>query len=169
MGRLGLVYKIVGGVKRDQGQRIIIGDFQYGRIETKGRILRIAQAQADLFEIGIVNVIIDHRNVKRLGDHPDREGQKTVGGAVIVGGKGGDIGGGVVDGDRLAGGLIGGAIFVELVFNIPGLGNWGVDAILRSNIPVILAFVMVAALTVVLVNILLDLSYAWLNPKVRPE
>ena len=65
--------------------------------------------------------------------------------------------------------LIGGAIFIELVFNIPGLGNWGVDAILRANIPVILAFVMVAALTVVLVNILLDLSYAWLNPKVRPE
>ena len=65
--------------------------------------------------------------------------------------------------------LIGGAIFVELVFNVPGLGNWGVDAILRQNLPVILAFVMVAAFTVVLVNIVLDLSYAWLNPKVRPE
>jgi peptide/nickel transport system permease protein len=65
--------------------------------------------------------------------------------------------------------LIGGSIFVELVFNVPGLGNWGVDAILRGNLPVLLAFVMMTALTVVLVNIILDLSYAWLNPKVRPE
>ncbi len=65
--------------------------------------------------------------------------------------------------------LIGGSIFVELVFNIPGLGLYGVDAVLRKNLPVLLAFVMVAALVVVLVNIILDLSYAWLNPKVRPE
>ncbi|MDG2111271.1 MAG: ABC transporter permease, partial [Actinomycetota bacterium] len=51
--------------------------------------------------------------------------------------------------------LIGGSIFVELVFNVPGLGNWGVDAILRGNLPVLLAFVMMTALTVVLVNIIL--------------
>lgn len=65
--------------------------------------------------------------------------------------------------------LIGGAIFIELVFNVPGLGNWGVTAVLSQNLPVILGFVMIAALTVVVVNIVLDMSYAWLNPKVRPE
>ena len=63
--------------------------------------------------------------------------------------------------------LIGGSIFVEFIFNVPGLGRFGVDAILRQNIPALLGFVMVTALVVVLVNIVLDLSYAWLNPKVR--
>lgn len=65
--------------------------------------------------------------------------------------------------------LIGGSIFVEFVFNVPGLGRFGVDAILRQNMPALLGFVLVTALVVVLVNIVLDLSYAWLNPKVRPE
>lgn len=63
--------------------------------------------------------------------------------------------------------LIGGAIFVEFVFNVPGLGAYGVDAILRQNLPALLAFVLVTAVVVVVVNIILDLSYAWLNPKVR--
>jgi peptide/nickel transport system permease protein len=65
--------------------------------------------------------------------------------------------------------LIGGTIFVELVFNIPGLGSMGVEAVLRNNTPIVLAFVMITTLVVVVVNIVLDLSYAWLNPKVRPE
>lgn len=65
--------------------------------------------------------------------------------------------------------LIGGSIFVEFVFNVPGLGRFGVDAILRQNMPALLGFVMVTAVVVVLVNIVLDMSYAWLNPKVRPE
>ena len=65
--------------------------------------------------------------------------------------------------------LIGGTIFVEFVFAIPGLGSMGVDAVLRNNTPVVLAFVMITTLVVVVVNIALDLSYAWLNPKVRPE
>ncbi len=64
--------------------------------------------------------------------------------------------------------LFGGAIFVEQVFNMPGLGSMGVDAVIRNNVPVVLAFVMVTALVAVLVNVLLDLLYAWLNPKVRP-
>ena len=63
--------------------------------------------------------------------------------------------------------LIGGSIFVEFVFNVPGLGKYGVDGILRGNLPAVLAFVLVTAAVVVVVNIILDLSYAWLNPKVR--
>lgn len=63
--------------------------------------------------------------------------------------------------------LLGGSLFVELIFNIPGLGSYGVDAIFRGNVPALLGFVMVIALVVVLVNIALDMSYAWLNPKVR--
>ena len=63
--------------------------------------------------------------------------------------------------------LLGGSLFVELIFNIPGLGTYGVDAIFRGNVPALLGFVMVIAFVVVLVNIALDLSYAWINPKVR--
>jgi len=63
--------------------------------------------------------------------------------------------------------LIGGSIFVEFIFNIPGLGTLGVQAVQRNNMPVTLGFVMVTTLVVVIANILLDMSYAWLNPKVR--
>ena len=63
--------------------------------------------------------------------------------------------------------LIGGSIFVEAIFNIPGLGSAGVDSVLRKNTPVTLGFVMITTFVVVMANILLDLSYAWLNPKVR--
>jgi peptide/nickel transport system permease protein len=65
--------------------------------------------------------------------------------------------------------LIGGAIFVEFIFNIPGLGTLGVDSVLRKNVPVTLGFVMVTTFVVVVANIFLDMSYAWLNPKVRRE
>ncbi len=65
--------------------------------------------------------------------------------------------------------LIGGAIFVELIFNLPGLGSAGVDSVLRKNVPVTLGFVMITTFVVVVANILLDLSYAWLNPKVRRD
>lgn len=63
--------------------------------------------------------------------------------------------------------LIGGTIFVEFIFNIPGLGTIGVESVQRNNVPVTLGFVMITTLVVVIANILLDLSYAWLNPKVR--
>ena len=63
--------------------------------------------------------------------------------------------------------LIGGAIFVEFIFNIPGLGTIGVESVQRNNMPVTLGFVMITTLVVVIANILLDMSYAWLNPKVR--
>ncbi|MGI9611978.1 MAG: ABC transporter permease [Acidimicrobiales bacterium] len=63
--------------------------------------------------------------------------------------------------------LIGGAIFVEFIFNIPGLGTIGVESVQRNNQPIILGFVMITTLVVVIANIFLDLSYAWLNPKVR--
>jgi len=64
--------------------------------------------------------------------------------------------------------LIGGSIFVEFIFNIPGLGTLGVQAVQRNNMPVVLGFVMITTLVVVIANIMLDMSYAWLNPKVRP-
>jgi peptide/nickel transport system permease protein len=63
--------------------------------------------------------------------------------------------------------LLGGTVFLEIIYNIPGLGNWGVGAVLKNNSPVVIAFVMIAATLVVVVNLALDVVYGWLNPKVR--
>jgi peptide/nickel transport system permease protein len=63
--------------------------------------------------------------------------------------------------------LLGATVFIEIIYNIPGLGNWGVGAVLKNNSPVVIAFIMIAATVVVVVNLVLDLLYGWLNPKVR--
>jgi len=60
-----------------------------------------------------------------------------------------------------------GAVVTETVFAIPGLGRWIVDAIRFRDVPVVQAGVMFIALNIVLVNLVVDISYAFLNPKVR--
>lgn len=64
--------------------------------------------------------------------------------------------------------LISGVVVTETVFNIPGLGRLTVDAILRRDYPVIQGLILVFSGVYVLVNLLVDLSYAWLDPRVRP-
>lgn len=63
--------------------------------------------------------------------------------------------------------VLGQSVIVERVFALPGLGTWGAEAAVRKDIPVVLAFVMIAAITVVLVNLLADISYGLLSPKLR--
>jgi peptide/nickel transport system permease protein len=63
--------------------------------------------------------------------------------------------------------LLGGVVVTETVFDIQGLGQDSVNAIVNDNLPVILAFVIVAALFVVVANIITDLLYAALDPRVR--
>ena len=65
------------------------------------------------------------------------------------------------------GGLIGGAIVTERIFNIPGLGNYTVDAVFRNDLPVVLAVVVFAALGITLMNLIVDIVYAYLDPRVR--
>ncbi len=65
------------------------------------------------------------------------------------------------------GALLGGVIVVEQVFGIGGLGQDSVSAIATGNLPVIIGFVLVAALFVVLANLVVDMSYALLDPRVR--
>jgi len=65
------------------------------------------------------------------------------------------------------GALLGGVIVVEQVFSLPGLGYDSVNAIATGNLPVIIGFVIVAAAFVVVANILVDLAYALLDPRVR--
>ena len=65
------------------------------------------------------------------------------------------------------GALLGGVIVVEQVFSLPGLGYDSVNAISTGNLPVVIGFVIVAAAFVVIANILVDLAYALLDPRVR--
>jgi peptide/nickel transport system permease protein len=65
------------------------------------------------------------------------------------------------------GGLLGGAIVTESVFNIPGLGPYTIDAVFRADIPVVLAVTMFAAFMIVLFNLVVDIVYAYLDPRVR--
>ncbi|MBN9393575.1 MAG: ABC transporter permease [Chloroflexi bacterium] len=60
-----------------------------------------------------------------------------------------------------------GTIFIEQVFALPGLGSLLIDATRLHDIPVIQGVALAFTLTVVVVNLLVDLSYTWLNPKVR--
>jgi peptide/nickel transport system permease protein len=63
--------------------------------------------------------------------------------------------------------LIGGAVVTETVFSIDGLGREAVIAINQQDLPVIIGIVLVASLVVILANVLVDLGYAWLDPRVR--
>ncbi|MDF2506175.1 MAG: transporter permease [Microbacterium sp.] len=64
-------------------------------------------------------------------------------------------------------GLLGGAVIVEQVFAIPGLGQLAVSSTVKADIPMVMGLVLVTALIVVAVNLLIDLLQAALNPKVR--
>lgn len=63
--------------------------------------------------------------------------------------------------------LLGGTVIIETVFNIPGIGQLGVHAVSQRDIPVIQGIVLLSTAVVVLINLLVDISYAMLNPKVR--
>ena len=63
--------------------------------------------------------------------------------------------------------LLGGVVVVEAVFGLGGLGQVAVEAIDQDNLPVIIGFVIVAAVFVVVANIVVDLAYAFLDPRVR--
>ena len=63
--------------------------------------------------------------------------------------------------------LIGGAVVIETVFNIPGLGRLIISAVLRRDYPVIQGVVLLIAVSYTLVNLLVDLAYLVLDPRIR--
>jgi peptide/nickel transport system permease protein len=65
--------------------------------------------------------------------------------------------------------LLGGAIITEKVFDIKGIGAWAVDSVFRSDIPVVVAVTLLAALAVTMMNLVVDVIYAYLDPRVRLE
>jgi peptide/nickel transport system permease protein len=67
------------------------------------------------------------------------------------------------------GSLLAGAILTETIFAWPGMGRWIVNAIVARNFPVVQAGVLVFAFIFVFVNLVVDVSYAWLDPRIHYE
>jgi peptide/nickel transport system permease protein len=65
------------------------------------------------------------------------------------------------------GALLGGAVLTETVFDIPGIGRLNYDAIIHSDFPVVQGTVLLAAMFIVVANIVVDIAYAYLDPRVR--
>jgi peptide/nickel transport system permease protein len=65
------------------------------------------------------------------------------------------------------GGLLGGAVITETVFAWPGLGLLMIEAIQQRDYPVVQAAVLCISMTYILVNLLTDLLYAWLDPRIQ--
>jgi peptide/nickel transport system permease protein len=63
--------------------------------------------------------------------------------------------------------LLGGAILAETVFNIPGIGRYAYEGIVNSDLPVIQGTVLFAAFFIVVANLVVDIVYALLDPRVR--
>ena len=63
--------------------------------------------------------------------------------------------------------LLGGVVVTETVFSLPGLGKTAIDAINQQDLPVIIGIVLFASAAVVVANILVDVAYAGLDPRVR--
>ena len=65
------------------------------------------------------------------------------------------------------GGLIGGAVITEYVFALPGVGRLVVDAVFARDYPLVQGVVLLIALGYIFTNLLVDLAYGWLDPRIR--
>lgn len=65
------------------------------------------------------------------------------------------------------GGILGGAVVVETVFNWPGLGRLGFDAILQRDFNLLLGIILLSSFMVIVVNLLVDIFQAWLDPRIE--
>jgi len=65
------------------------------------------------------------------------------------------------------GGLLTGSIIAETVFNIPGMGRYIYESIMRLNFPAIIAGTLLFAIIYVTVNLIVDILYAAIDPRVR--
>jgi peptide/nickel transport system permease protein len=62
--------------------------------------------------------------------------------------------------------VFGGAIVTEQIFRVPGIGSLLISAILANDTPVIMAVTFVLAILVILFNLLADILYGWLDPRI---
>ena len=65
--------------------------------------------------------------------------------------------------------VLGGSVIVETVFNIPGMGRLAVEAIVAQDYPVVQGVILVVGIITILINLLVDLLYVFLDPRIRYE
>jgi peptide/nickel transport system permease protein len=63
--------------------------------------------------------------------------------------------------------LLGGSIFIETVFGLPGLGRTAIESITNFDLPVIQGIVVFGALAIIVFNFMVDILYAWIDPRIR--
>ena len=63
--------------------------------------------------------------------------------------------------------LVGGSVLVETVFNIPGMGRMMVDGVTNNDYQVVQGTVLVTAVAIIITNIVVDIAYAWIDPRIR--
>jgi peptide/nickel transport system permease protein len=65
--------------------------------------------------------------------------------------------------------ILGGSVLIEQVFNIPGMGRLAVTSVMNQDYPYVQAITLIMAISIVLSNLLVDISYIWLDPRVHYE
>jgi peptide/nickel transport system permease protein len=63
--------------------------------------------------------------------------------------------------------VFGGAYLTEIIFGSPGLGRISFNAVFASDYPVVIAITLIGALVVLITNLVTDIAYTWLDPRVR--
>jgi peptide/nickel transport system permease protein len=63
--------------------------------------------------------------------------------------------------------IIGGSVLIETVFNIQGVGRLLINAVFSHDYPVVQGFIFFISIIVLLVNLLVDISYGWFDPRIR--
>jgi peptide/nickel transport system permease protein len=64
-------------------------------------------------------------------------------------------------------GLLGGAVFIESIYSWPGMGRLFVDAVDARDYPLIMGLILILAIIILVVNLLTDIAYAMVDPRVR--
>lgn len=63
--------------------------------------------------------------------------------------------------------LLGGTVVLESIFSLPGLGTLALNAVLLKDYPQVQGLVLFFATALVLINLVVDVSYAWIDPRIR--
>ena len=63
--------------------------------------------------------------------------------------------------------IFGGSVLIETVFNIPGVGRLMTQSVMQQDFQVIQAGILIIATSVVIANLVVDISYGWLDPRIR--
>jgi peptide/nickel transport system permease protein len=63
--------------------------------------------------------------------------------------------------------IVGGTVLIETVFNIPGMGRLAITSVLNQDYPYVQAIVLIVSAAVLLTNFIIELTYGWVDPRIR--